>query len=543
MDVEWFKKKMHIFTYKMLIVCVVYGIILTNSIYNRIDGVWNGTYRLEGDWELSIGRGAIRYLDWLHYGVSVHPTTDIITLAFFVLGTFFLVSILEIREGSVWDYLVSMLFLTNVIVSTSLSYLFTSMIYGISFMLSMMAVWFIKRATDGYESMNNRKLFPNKYSLFYLIGAGTAVVLMLNLYQAYLGCIGITAIFYFLLVLYRKEYKRILPLFIYGIMVLGGGAIAYKIVLKVERARYAVGIADYNGANSVSVNTITSNIGATVVRTYSEFWKYAIIDGGHLWNRLPGAFLGVILCVLAVSSLVLEIFKNRKVVDAIAFTVFLLLSPMMVNIVMIIVPGSAFEIQQTAPNAMVMPLLVGFLFKEFQDYFSDNGNGAANVGGKVQRIWKKKIPGAVLGVLTAVLIWGSCWQSIIDQEAMRQGAVALKSMEQEKVTEMQRKGLLGSDRSYAFIGVPIGNPLCYVNSIYYDSNDYARVAGNYWDSYITSWTWRGNMTNYMGINIPMCDDDTYVNLMNDERVMQMPIFPEEGSIAEIDGVVVVHVSE
>ena len=80
---------------KMIFCVAIYGLIMNDFLFNRQDGIWNGTYYEAGNWELSLGRWAIPYLDITHFGVSTHPWSTILTLLFFVLGTCFLVNLLS----------------------------------------------------------------------------------------------------------------------------------------------------------------------------------------------------------------------------------------------------------------------------------------------------------------------------------------------------------------------------------------------------------------------------------------------------------------
>lgn len=84
-------------------------------LVNKQDGIWNGTYFNAGNWELSLGRWAIRYWDKLHYGISVHPFSSVVTLVFFIFGTCLLIDLFNIKAGSLMDYLISGLFLSNII--------------------------------------------------------------------------------------------------------------------------------------------------------------------------------------------------------------------------------------------------------------------------------------------------------------------------------------------------------------------------------------------------------------------------------------------
>ena len=165
-------------------------------LVNKQDGIWNGTYFNAGNWELSLGRWAIRYWDKLHYGISVHPFSSVVTLVFFIFGTCLLIDLFNIKAGSLMDYLISDLFLSNIVVCVSLSYLFTSGIYGLSFFLSILCIWCIKKVSS---AVSGKKI--NYKTILTLVIAICSVVLMLGLYQAYLGCIALVGCAYLIFII------------------------------------------------------------------------------------------------------------------------------------------------------------------------------------------------------------------------------------------------------------------------------------------------------------------------------------------------------
>lgn len=67
---------------KFIFCYIIYGLFFNEFLWNRQDALWNGTYYNAGDWELLLGRWAIRYWDKFHYGVSVHPLSSVIALMF-----------------------------------------------------------------------------------------------------------------------------------------------------------------------------------------------------------------------------------------------------------------------------------------------------------------------------------------------------------------------------------------------------------------------------------------------------------------------------
>ena len=56
-------------------------------------------------------------------------------------------------------------------------------------------------------------------------------------------------------------------------------------------------------------------------------------------------------------------------------------------------------------------------------------------------------------------------------------------------------------------------------------------------------SWNGVFGTIIRAPVAICDDDQYMALLEEEMVAQMPIYPQEGYIRQVDGVLVVKVSE
>lgn len=178
-------------TIKMFFCLGLYSMVLAFGLVNTRDGMWNGPYFFGGNWELSIGRWFIRYWDYfLHMSIHVNPFTTIVALFFFVLGTEVLIDLLEIECGSWKDYLISFLFLGNMIICVTISYLYTSRVFGIAFLFSMICVWCIKHGVE---------------KRWLVIAASLSLNFMMGIYQAYLGCVVVAALAVLLLMIMKNE--------------------------------------------------------------------------------------------------------------------------------------------------------------------------------------------------------------------------------------------------------------------------------------------------------------------------------------------------
>ena len=78
--------------------------------------------------------------------------------------------------------------------------------------------------------------------------------------------------------------------------------------------------------------------------------------------------------------------------------------------------------------------------------------------------------------------------------------------------------------------------------IYNKANLYARVGGPWWESALNNWSWGGIFHYRLGVNILTAYDEEYEELLKTEEVKKMPVYPCEGFIREINGIIVIRVS-
>lgn len=144
-----------------------------------------------------------------------------------------------------------------------------------------------------------------------------------------------------------------------------------------------------------------------------------------------------------------------------------------------------------------------------------------------------------LTVFFILVLWGNIYRVQVDQGAMREGSYAVRSIGETVLGTLTEKGYY-QEGGYVFVGVPCNNPYFYANAIYWRSNAYARVAGvGGSQKTFDDKTWKGIFRNLLGVELPILDSHKYYEM---EEVVDMPVFPEEGAIKVIDGVVVIKVS-
>ena len=183
------------------------------------------------------------------------------------------------------------------------------------------------------------------------------------------------------------------------------------------------------------------------------------------------------------------------------------------------------EMQQTASYALMVPLVIVAIIPALK-----------GIG-----IWNKKIVKAILAVICAVMVWGNTYSTLGDQEALRETIYTRKSLATEIYSTLISKGYTSWDGyRIAIVGNPSKSPLWGHTAIYDDANIVATTdIDEKWND-VSAWDWVYCYD--LGLSLPFVDQGTYDNILQNESVKQMGVFPNDSGIIVIDNVVVVRVS-
>lgn len=469
--------------------------------------MWLGPYIYNGNVPLSSGRWFLRYWDIFNFGIHVNPYTTIMTLLLFVLGTEVMTSIYEIKSGSWKDYLISMLFLCNMIVCVAVSYLQVSRSFGLAFLFAMVCAKCI--------------VCSIKRNMFVFLGS-VCLAFTMGIYQAYLGCILLAALIYMVLMIQKGcDFRKIAGYFLRGCITGILGFVLYELLLHINLWWFNTEMSAYNGANEISLWTILKSFIPSVKKAYTVFGQY-FSGKNYRWNILSDRLQIICLGVLILYTLwrgIVSVLKSH--IHILLWILLLLLVPMAANITFILAPASSFQPQQTAQVALVVPMLCVIIFSLPP---------------------KNAMPYAMAVLSAVLLLHGMIGQTLTEQEAMYEGTLASEKIAENVFHALTESNLYKKEKRYALIGAPCDNPMFYVTPLYYKANGYAKVGGPWWNSYLDLWSWRGIFNYRLGIQMPFCDESQYNELLDSEEVQNMPLFPAEGAIKEINDIVVIKIS-
>ncbi len=489
---------------------VIYNMLITNSLVNSNDGLWEYSYYTAGKWSLSLGRWFWLYLDRMRFGISTEPLTSLIALSLFSAGFVFIADLFEAGNKKV-KYLASMLFLSSTAVCMSLSYRFMSPTFGLAFLFSVLAVWILVKWQSKIVSV--------------VVGGGL-LALSMGLYQAYIGCTCTLLVGYFLFALGKEENKWTDILKMAGralIMAIVGG-VFYITALKLHLKVFQVEMSDYNGANTYSAWHMIKSLDGSIPNTYRVFSRYFFQNYFKL-NVLQDKYLFYIIFAVVLLVFIwglVKVFKQSKI-KAVLYLLFVLMIPIASNAVLLVATQAWTALLMTAPMALCFPVFILLM----------NTTDTS----------KHRIPYKLGFVIMLVALYGNIYQVQIDQEAMLEGKIATVTMANDIIHDLNDAGYLEDDRYYCFLGVPAGNEMFGTSPIYYMANGDA-FFGAWWRDYNCSRrSWQGVFTYLCGTDIHVCDNAGYQTVITDERVAQMPVYPQEGYIQKVGDIIVVKVSE
>lgn len=162
-----------------------------------------------------------------------------------------------------------------------------------------------------------------------------------------------------------------------------------------------------------------------------------------------------------------------------------------------------------------------------------------------RKCWNKAEKALIL-LTAAAVVYGSVFMSAVDQQAMYEGRKATKQIADLVAGELVAEGYydLPEKLPVMLVGRPSASPLFRTHIIYWDANDYAQVGLFEKENAATMrYSWNAVFRDLTPMQLELCSDEVYDELIRTEEIKRMPTFPEKGSMQEMDGVYVIKISE
>ena len=509
-----FIKKWHgIFIAEVIAGCVAYSLLMTNQLVNQLDGLWHGSISYANRVEAGEGRWLWILIDKARGYLSPDPITSLISISFFAAAFILVMDALAIRSV-IGKYLGSIMFMINTGILFSLSYRYMSPTFALScFFAALAGFILVKSREEG-----------RKQQIIAIIAAGVFISFMMGLYQANIGCICLIILFYIMRGLCDKNtgLAELGKLILKSMIAFIVGAILYYAMVYICLWKYDTELTGYGGAENYGVMETLQHLFGNIPSVYVKFIDY--YRNTHIKiNYFPGKLYIIVYALIVVQLFIVFVkLLKEKTIRGVLFLVAAVCIPMAVNAIYFIAYEAAQQIQMTIPVSMCVPLL-GCICLD-------------SVEGIMQKWYRP-----VLILFMGIVLYGNYIMTIYDQQAMYMGMNSLKELGSEIVAELIRDDLYHPYYKYVFVGKPSDSPVFAKNEVIFNRANRNAAVGT-WTPDDLRWvtqSWQGFWEHEMGNRLQVAGDEALNTALEDEYVRNMPVFPEKGSCALVNDVVVV----
>lgn len=507
---------------------MVYFPLISLKLTNTVDGLWTTAEYMAGAWELSNGRWFWLVTSFLRFSLQLEPINAVVCLVLVSLGVTKLhMTFKTVHEGrtSCLDWLAGLCYLANTVIGCYLSFAHQSVEFGLAFYLSVLAAVCVIRSRS--------------------IAAGIAqgaflLALSLGLYQTDLACFCMVLLAWFLVLLFRGEEG--IKLRYYIAKCLGSavcGAALYWGILQIILKISGVAMTNYQGGASTSPLNMLKSLPQSIVKCYAQFWDYFFGDTvRHNVLQSFGVLYALAFLVVgaALACRLVRLIRRKDWENTFYGTAALLVLPMMCTVFMVATSQALFYIPMSGGLALFLPVCFWLL---------DSSREGKTACDAFRKCWNKAEKALIL-LTAAAVVYGSVFMSAIDQQAMYEGRKATKQIADLVAGELVAEGYydLPEKLPVMLVGRPSASPLFRTHIIYWDANDYAQVGLFEKENAATMrYSWNAVFRDLTPMQLELCSDEVYDELIRTEEIKRMPTFPEKGSMQEMDGVYVIKISE
>ena len=487
---------------------LLYFPMLSRELVNSYDGLWWHSNFIAGEWERSIGRWFWPYLDQMRFGILSISLNSVITFSADIFAICLITDLFKIKSRF-HSFLVGALFLSSPMVCETLSYAYMSPTFGFAFLFSVIAAVFIVSAS---------------HWILTLVGAVVFIALSMGCYQAYLGVTCVLILFYCIyIVLNRRDLRDVLAVLIQlGASVIFGGLL-YKLCVSLTNRYYDVTLTDYKGVGDISVHAIITSLPATIRMAYTDFYMFFFSDNIIVRNygsKIVIAIFFIAAAILLISVVVSEYLSVQRIA---VLAGLILLAPLFCNVTLLIAYASGGTILLMTGALVLLFSLIVCIFYPY-------------------RAKRKIYPVCIIFLM--LTLWLNICSSTNDQVALSDGKTSTCTLTDQIVQKLIADDLLHEDTVIAFVGRPSESHLFRKTDAFNAANEYAKF-GLWWvdaGNNRRSWYY-GMIRHYLALDLNWCDDDDYNEILTSGQLEEMPCFPEKESIREINGILVVKVSD
>lgn len=500
-------KKIFLITF---ICCIITHFMLYSNVIKNAD-CWQYTNIYQAStWEISAGRWLIPIIDMVKGQLNLPILTSF--LAFICVAASVVIISVTLKMNDIESLLTGITLSVSPFLAITLTYSYCCDSYALALLLSSLAAY----------------LTQKKFSFKWMEYLAPAVMLALSLalYQTYLS---VTLLLFAILLIREFQESRFadwLKRVFKHVTVVGIGMILYLAIFKVLLFVYQIDANQTYGVYTYSFIERIKLIPSRIVYAYQSFGDYffknTIVNNSYYRSELFSIFFVLVLLTFVASCL----HKTNKLKY---LTAILLLGgiPFWTCITCIISPDNPISLRNSAPLILFCPCVLVF--------FQEGGEGQRKRVGILRNL--------TYGVLACIL-----WTYFLSSNAQYE----------------YNREVYNQERTYAakilydiekFDEYTRGMPVCIIGTIntleYGEPSQIGKRA--FWrdhNMYIgehaysaTANDWKSFMSTELGATVNIVDWIKFGELYSSFAFSEMSVYPREGSIAIINGTLVVKLSE
>ncbi len=584
----WFARNV-----KLLVVCFAVGMICHAQMY--LNGLSNpdavaslsnpngyGSF-IPHAWDISLGRWGLLFAAYAKFGLCSPILTSAITIALFALGIVLLIDRLGIKNTCL-RYASSILFIVSPFVSCCITYYYCSNSYALSFLCAVLAVCLV-----GHVGSVGKPAA--------LLGAVVLLAFSLGCYQASLGvfCVAVLLVMVRSLMGDGSEFlacgthggetrgscsegghescgacggnaqiscreedlstrssfsaKQLAAFFGVAVAVCAAGAVLYYALTELSLLVSSVGLSAYGGASSVGAGSILGSLTSSVPSAYAAFFD-SFFSHGIFGNHFGWVYVaGIGMAVTAAAFIGLAVTAGAKRLGAsVVALLCIVLIPFAANVILVIVPSYGYPTLLMLGGFMVSFLLLPLLVQLLIDSSERDKVHLRVIDSPERRNARLRVPAKAMSIgcccLIAVGAWSYALQSNADADVMQACQNQTASLATRIAGALDANPDVQAGAKVLIAGKPEAGNYPNTSDSYVHASSYAKwgmVWGDHYQNNIRSWD--VIMKQFAGQSFNYCSFDECAKVIRSSEFASMPLYPANDSVATIDGVVVVKISD
>lgn len=511
---KWFDDKKRITLIVTIIVGLLTHVLLLSLLITSPDGLWNGIIYSANATEVRSGRWMINIIDSLRKNMAIPSITTIVSIVITSITAIFINDLFKFKS-KISCIVTAVFLIVSPCFTMTLLYVYTSDAYCFAFLFATLAVWCMHR-----ENKWVRVIFGSIFT-----------ALTLGLYQGYIGAIiGLCILRAIVEVFEKIDYKKV---FInIGICILSF-AIGIGLYYGIEQFAlniYGVDLSDYGGVNEISLLNILQNLPQSLLKTYLYFIKFFV--GGSIVNNANMSRNVFYMILFGVEGLaMLNILyrrkadsKKEKIIDTLLLILFSALLPIGFNFVVLIAPDTICYPLNTAQILLIIPYMMLIL----ENFEVDKG--------------------AVFKWVSLVLCCIIAFTYFLAAHSTYTGIRMKYNQAYSKAIRMvdRIENAPGYDpyKPWLIAGIIDETNTPMTSEIYFLTLGGIANGPIFHGNYIgMNATWDQFFRTYVGIIPNFCSQEQYDRICASNEFKKMSIFPAKDSVKEIDGVMVLKLTD